>query len=480
MLVIAMASCVSTPDIQAPQMPAADAAKEAWTKAIDRDPALDTSFATSQWWSLFNDPLLTALEDQAAVASLDVREATARIEEGRALLGSVRAAQLPHLGISGSARQQGLSENGPLARLGAPTEATDFYEAGLQASWELDLWGHLRHQRQAASERLEAASLRRDAVQVSIAAEVARTYLLLRGIQAQLAIVEETEEIAEHLVQVAESRHRNGVASRLDTSSANAELAALQARIVQLQQQRDAVASALGRLLAQPPRELDARLASAPLPAMPARLPVGVPSELAQRRPDIQEAEALLRASVADIGAARADFYPRLQLSGRLGLEAFDAGDLGDWGSRTFAVGPVLHLPVFQGGRLKSNLALTQARHQVAAIRYQRTVLAAWHEVDAALRSYETERLRQESLELAQQQASVALVVARRAYGQGSVDITSVLSAQRTQLGAQAALADCATASALSVVSLYRALGGGWSPEVSTEAANDQRRGKAH
>ena len=449
-------------------------------RAIERDAALDSAQAPELWWALFNDPLLIALEDQASTANLDVRDAAGRIEESRALLGIARSSRLPQISASGSARQQGLSENGPLARLGAPTESTDFYEAALQSSWELDLWGHLRYQREAAADRLMAAGLRRDAVQVSVSAEVARTYLLLRGIQAQLAILEDNIDIAKQLVQVAESRHRNGVASRLDTASANAELDALQARGFQLQQQRDAISSALSLLMAQPPRELDARLVAAPLPVMPARLPIGLPSELAQRRPDIQEAEALLRASVAEIGAARADFYPRLQLSGRLGVEGFEASDLGDWGSRTFAVGPVLHLPIFQGGRLKSSLALTEARQQLAAIRYQRTVLSAWHEVDAAFRAYQTERMRQDALASAEQQATIALAVARRAYDQGSVDITGVLAAQRTQFGAQAALADCATASALSVVSLYRALGGGWSPALAKAATNDSRHARTH
>ncbi|SEL11840.1 efflux transporter, outer membrane factor (OMF) lipoprotein, NodT family [Pseudoxanthomonas sp. GM95] len=479
MLAVVLTGCVSTRDIQTPAMPDAAAATTAWAQELERETALETSSAPTQWWALFNDPLLISLEDQAS-DNFDVREATARIDEAHALLGITRSAQSLQLGASGSARQQGLSENGPLARLGAPTEATDFYEAGFQASWELDLWGHLRYQRQAASARLIATGFRHEAMQVSVSAEVARTYLLLRGIQAQLAIVQGNRDIATHLVQVAESRHRNGVASRLDTASANAELASLQARTLQLQQQRDGVTNALALLLAQPPRVLDTRLASAPLPTMPARLPVGLPSELAQRRPDIQEAAATLRASVADIGAARADFYPRIQLSGRLGVEAFDADNLGDWGSRTFAVGPVMHLPIFQGGRLKSNLALTQARHQLAAIRYQRTVLAAWHEVDAALRAYQTERMRQEALQDALQQSTIALSVARRAYGQGSVDITGVLVAQRALLGTQAALADCATASALSVVSLYRALGGGWSPALAAPAADGQAPAGAH
>jgi NodT family efflux transporter outer membrane factor (OMF) lipoprotein len=204
---------------------------------------------------------------------------------------------------------------------------------------------------------------------------------------------------------------------------------------------------------------------------MPHRLPIGIPSGLARQRPDILQAEARLRAAVADIGAAQADFYPRISLTGSIGLQAFDFSDLGSWDSRHFSIGPTLHLPIYQGGRLKSNLALTEARHRLAGIAYQQTVLRAWHEVDDALNAYATELKRHDQLQLAFTQNQTALNVAQRAYQQGTANFTSVLVARRSLLSSQAELADSATASALSVVSLYRSLGGGWSPELRPEAA---------
>lgn len=228
--------------------------------------------------------------------------------------------------------------------------------------------------------------------------------------------------------------------------------------------------NALALLLGKPPRELDARLAMAGLPPMPRRLPISISSELARQRPDILQAEARLRAAVADIGAAKADFYPRIRLTGAIGLLASGFSDMGSWDSRRYSIGPVLYLPIFQGGRLESNLALSESRHRLAGLAYQQTVLRAWHEVDDALDAYATETKRHEQLQLALEQSRTALFVAQRGYQEGSADFTSVLVARRSLLSSQSELADCATASALSVVSLYRALGGAWSPELRTAA----------
>ncbi|MDR0673661.1 MAG: TolC family protein [Zoogloeaceae bacterium] len=305
--------------------------------------------------------------------------------------------------------------------------------------------------------------------------DVARTYLLLRGVEARQALFEENRRIAEDLARLTESRQQNGVATRHDAAAARADLAGIEARLTQLQQQRDALLNALALLLGAPPRALEARIEHARLPPMPERLPVGVPSELARQRPDILQAEARLRAAVADIGAAKADFYPRVSLTGSIGVQAFDFSDLGSWDSRRFSLGPTLYLPIFQGGRLERNLALSEARHRLAGIAYQQTVLRAWHEVDDALNAYAAELRRHAQLREALTQNQIALEVARRAYQEGAADFTAVLIARRSLLASQAELTDCATASALSVVALYRALGGGWSPElrVNTTLAGD-------
>jgi outer membrane protein TolC len=221
-----------------------------------------------------------------------------------------------------------------------------------------------------------------------------------------------------------------------------------------LEQRRAALMNALAMLLAQPPHALDERLSGADdIPRLPAQVPVGLPSQLAHRRPDILRSEAQLHAATAAIGVAKADFYPSISLTGSFGFQALKFSEVGNWSSRQFAVGPVLHLPIFEGGRLTGNLALTEARQQEAAIMYQGTVLSAWHEVDNAMTAYRTVQQRAELLDVAVSENRQALKNAE----QRLLDSENAASRSRTDM-------------ALAMVSLYKALGGGWQP-VSTAQA---------
>ncbi|MEC5342927.1 efflux transporter outer membrane subunit [Brenneria populi] len=470
LLALSIGGCVTSPDRKNPRLPSLEAATRARAYAVKTQPGLTDRAFPSEWWTLFGDSTLTELERAASSANLDLLAAVARIDESRAQLGLADAARRPRLSADIGYARSAISEHSPNALLGAPTEPSSTWTLGLQAGWELDLWGHLRHQSEAASARLWATAYGMEGVRVSVAGDVARTYLLLRGTQAQIRIVDDNRQIALNLARLTESRRRNGVATRYDAAAARADVAGIEARLAQLGQQRDALMNALALLLGKPPRELNTTLGNAAMPPMPARLPVGVPSELARHRPDILQADARLRAAVADIGAAEADFYPRISLTGNIGVQAFEFSDLGSWRSRDFSVGPTLYLPIFQGGRLRSNLELSEARHRLAGIAYQQTVLRAWHEVDDALNAYAAELKRRQQLQLAVDQNRTALEVANRGYQQGTADFTSVLVARRTLLASQSELTDCITAAALSVVSLYRALGGGWSPALRAAA----------
>ena len=463
-----LAGCLAPPRQDRPALPSFDAALQSRADAVSAEPALAADTVPEAWWQLLGDPTLSALQDEAAGTSLELHAAAARVEESRAQLAAVDSARWPQVAGEAAVARSALSEQSPLVRLGAPTFPTNTWLVGVQASWELDFWGRIRQLGESADARLQASIFGEGMAKVSVAGDVARTYLLLRGVQAQMAILDENRQIAQNLVDMAHSRQRHGVATRFDAAAASADVASIDARQWQLRQQRDALMNALALLLGKAPRELDQRLGRADLPAMPARLPIGVPSELAQGRPDILQADARLRAALADIGAAKADFYPRISLNGGLGLQAFEWSDLGSWSSRRFSVGPTLYLPIFQGGRLQANLALSEARHRLAGIAYQQTVLRAWHEVDDALRAYGTERQRHALLEVALAQNQVALDVAQRAYSQGTADFTAVLVARRSYLLSQAELTHSSTASALSVVALYRALGGGWSPALQS------------
>lgn len=331
-------------------------------------------------------------------------------------------------------------------------------------SWELDLWGRARRAREGAAADLEATAYDREAAQVALAAEVARNYLQLRGTQAQLDIANQNKAIAERALTPAESRERNGVATQFETSSARAQLATINAMTPELIQQRNALMNALALLLGEQPRTLDAQLREAmPLPSVPAEVPVGVPSEVARRRPDILCAEAQLHAATAGIGVATADFYPRIGLKGRLGSEAFKIADVSSWDSRFFAVGPTVYLPIFQGGQLKQRLAVNEARQKTAALVYRQTLLRAWREVDDALDASAAQRSRHGELLISYEENKKALTVAERGYQEGSADYLSVLTAQRNLLSSQTSLNTSATNATLTLVNLHKAVGGGWS-----------------
>ncbi|MFY0477208.1 efflux transporter outer membrane subunit [Achromobacter marplatensis] len=427
------------------------------------------------WWEMLEDPILADLQRRASQTNLDLHAAAARLAQSRALLGVSTAGLMPRLGAGASYAQERDSANGKMVALGAPTDAYEYWQAGFDASWEIDVWGHARKQQEQAKAETAAAWYDLEGVRVAMAAEIARHYVLLRGTQARIDIAAQNEKIAAHALRLAESRARNGVATHFDTAAASAQVATVRALTPELIRERDAHMNALALLLGQVPRDLDAELGPVrTLPQPPRTVPVGLPAELARRRPDIQRAQARLQAATAAVGVATADFYPRLTLGGRLGVEAFHGGDLGNWASRQFSVGPTLYLPIFEGGRLRSTLALTEARQQEAAIAFQQTVLRAWHEVDDALNAWATEQRRHVELQRAFDHNRLALQASERAYQQGAADYLPVLIAQRNLLDSQLALTHSSTQSTLTVVTLYKALGGGWDPATVSGPSPDE------
>ena len=458
-----LAGCAVGPDFVSPEnkwrvaelTPRADYAGSRMTSNAD---------VPSQWWNLFKDKLLTELESRALLGNLDLQTAATRIEQSRAQLGITAGQLMPSVSAGASYTRKALSAHGELAALGAPTSPQNLWLMGLDASWELDLWGRARRAREGAAADLEATVYDREAVQVALAAEVARNYLQLRGTQAQLEIANQNKAIAERTLTLAESRVRHGVATQYETSSARAQLAAINAMTPELIQHRNVLMNALALLLGEQPRTLDAQLREAmPLPSVPSEVPVGLPSEVARRRPDILRAEAKLHAATASVGVAKADFYPRIGLKGRLGKEAFEIGDISSWDSRFFAVGPTVYLPIFQGGQLIQRLVLNEARQKTAALNYRQTVLNAWHEVDDALDALVAQRNQHAELLVAYEQNKKALKVAERGYQEGSADYLSVLTAQRNLLSSETSLNTSATNATLALVNLYKAVGGGWS-----------------
>jgi NodT family efflux transporter outer membrane factor (OMF) lipoprotein len=431
-----------------------------------------------------------------ASENLDVKTAAIRLTESRAQLGVARAALFPTANGHASYVRQQASNNGFFAVIpsaagasaanGAPGNSAggvqssglkpfDIFQGGFDASWEIDLWGGVARSVESATATTEAATEAARSALLSSMAEVARDYIQLRGVQAQLVIARDNVRTARQSLDLTRQRAAGGVTTDLDVANASAQLRTTLAQIPALEQQEAQTINALSLLLGQPPNALRAELQAAkPVPPVPPRVPVGLPSELARRRPDIRQAEAQLHAATADIGVAKANFYPSVNLTGSFGLQSLQFGKLFNLNSKQYSVGPGLTIPIFQGGQLRSTLQLREAQQQEAAVNFQKTVLGAWHDVDNALTAYQAEQTRRDELIQAVAENRRAFVLAQSRYQQGVADFLTVLDAQRSLLAAQLQLADSTTTVSSNLVALYKALGGGWEtdmPEQRTAAA---------
>lgn len=437
------------------------------------------------WWRIFGDPTLTALAKRVAAENLDVKVASVRMEESRAQLGAAQASLLPRLNANTSYTRQKASNTGQFATvpsaLGASgasgstagglqpvrLKAFDVFQFGFDASWELDLWGGIRRSVESATASAVASEEARRSVLLSSLAEVARDYIALRGTQAQLRIARDNVRTARQSLNLTQQRAAGGVTTDLDVANASAQLRNTTAQIPRLEALEAEEMNALSLLLGQPPNALrDELAATKPVPPVPPIVPVGLPSELARRRPDIRQAEAQLHAATADIGVAIADFYPKITLAGSAGLQSVYFGHVFDLNSKMFSLGPGLSVPLFDGGRLKSALHFRQAAQQEAALNYQKTVLVAWHEVDNALTAYAAEQARRDELLLAEADNRHALSLAQSRYQQGVADFLAVLDSERSLLATQLQLADSTATISANLVGLYKALGGGWQPDL--------------
>lgn len=479
-----LAGCAVGPDFAPPDpgLPQTSFLATATREPTDRAAATSAALAAPNpdWWAIFHDRELTALEDQVAAANLDVQTATLRLAQSRFQRDVAAAAQFPTLDGNASYEREKPSDNGLLGLFsngsagggfgggtgGIPGNLTgpfSLWQYGFDASWELDIWGKVRRQVESADAQAEAAEEQRRSVLVSSLAEVARDYMQLRGIQMQIRIARENVATSEDIQKVTRERQERGLVTGLDVETAAAQVESVRAQLPDLQRQQSEAINALSLLLGQPPGELATALISpGALPPTPPRLPVGIPSDLARRRPDIRQAEAQLHAATADMGVAIGEFYPSVSLNGSVGFQALDLTNLWKGTSLQYAMGPNVTLPIFEGGRLKAQLAMRTAQQREAAIAYHEAVLKAWHDVVNALVAYRTERERRARLVAQVQHARSALNLARDRYNQGVAQFITVLDAERTLLQAEQEAATSETTVAIDLVALYKALGGGW------------------
>lgn len=479
---------------------------DAWWKPaswLATTPATPASARTSvpvaepfdaQWWTVLGDPLLNEMQQHLATANLDLRTADFRLAQARAQLGITEAAMTPGMNANASyTRQQqsrfgtsatassattspGTLANGLGGRTAAPNTRLrnpyDLFQFGFDLSWEIDLWGRVARLVEASGAQVAASEEARRDLMVSSSAELARSYLTLRGVQRKIAIFRQNLGIARQSQALTRDRAAGGLTTDLDVANASVLVATVEAQLPALEEQQSRLVNAISLLLGeQPGARLAALAAPRALPPVPPRVPVGVPGDLTRRRPDIRMAEANLHVATAVIGVARADFFPRVVISGSGALQALQVANLREWASHTYGIGPSVTLPIFEGGRLRRTLELREAQQQEAALVYQRTVLNALHEVDNALTAYGTEQRRRDRVEQAVAEARRALGLARLRYEQGVADFLQVLTAQRALLSAESDLADSTTAVSLDLVQLYKALGGGWDPATASAPA---------
>ena len=490
-----MTGCMVGPNFKPPQSATPDVFNRTQTAQATSKP-VEADFGP-QWWTLFNDPTLDSLEQQLADANLDVAAASARLRQSRAEQRIAGAEEYPTLDGAASYNRERASPNGILGLLGvSPTgtplesasgsaplgaaalppppsgsPAYNLYQFGFDASWEVDIWGRARRGVEAATALSDASYEDRNAVLLSARAELARDYIQLRDTQILLQIARQNLQIARDATTLTENRVHEGVTTNLDVDNASALAESIEALIPTLESRCDTTINAIGLLLAKEPGELQPLLAEPrDVPALPEQVPIGVPSELVQRRPDIRKAEAQLHAATATIGMAKADFYPRISLNGSAGFQSLQLSNLANWESGQYVVGPSITLPIFEGGRLKGTLHLREAQQQEAAILYQRTVLDAWREVDDALVVYDAEQRRRDRLKKVVSLNQNALSIARQRYKEGAVDFLNVLNVQKQLLDSQSDLEQSQANAAANLITLCKVLGGGWE---STYARQD-------
>ncbi len=471
--------CAVGPDFHRPlpEVPAAWSAS-ATPRAGDQASQVTSSPAEDavDWWVAFNDPQLTSLIERARAANLDARLAVLRIAEARAQRDVAAAAQWPNLSSNASAQVNRLSESTPtgalFGKIGQVAGASgvsfpnpyDQYQLGFGASWEVDLFGRVRRSVEAANADGAATLEDSRAVLVSLLGDVGRAYIDLRGAQAKRKILEDSIATRRELLELASQRRRAGLSGDIDVVRAAAEASSAEAQLPTLDRQIARDINQLSQLIGRQPGALRAELErSETIPPVPPRVPVGLPADLARRRPDIREAEARLHAATARVGVAVADLYPRLTLNAQGGVQGQSLASLTDWGSRFLTSGPTIELPIFDAGRRRATVRLQDLRAQEAALNYRRTVLAALHEVDDALAAYGADQARTAALTETVARNRDAMALARQRYASGVGSYIEVLDAERTLQQNELALAESAAAVSSDLVGIYRALGGGWS-----------------
>jgi NodT family efflux transporter outer membrane factor (OMF) lipoprotein len=466
-MVLVLSGCAVGPDYSKPETKV----NENWSEKSDQRVATQSA-VNSEWWKTFNDPVLDQLVQMAYQQNLSLQIAGLRILEARARLGIAVGGQYPQQQQAfGNMSNSGLSKNASNS-FGVDRNHWD-YQTGFDASWELDFWGKFRRDVEAAQASLTASVADYDDALISLTAEVARTYAVIRTQEELISLARENVKLQEEGLRIADARYRNGATSELDVTQATTLLESTRASIPQLQAGLQQAQNAMSTLLGQPTGVVQALLnGQKGIPAAPAEVAVSVPAELLRRRPDIRSAELNAAAQCARIGIAKAELYPSFSLFGNIGFQTSSEGglqsgnahshNLMDNDSMFYSFGPAINWPIFNYGRIENFVRIQDARYQQLLVNYQNTVLKAAQEVEDSmtgfLRAQETAVFDQNAVKAARRSTEIAM----SQYREGAVDYERVLDAQRSQLLQENNLAQTKSSIATNLIAMYKALGGGW------------------
>jgi NodT family efflux transporter outer membrane factor (OMF) lipoprotein len=460
----AVAGCAVGPNYQAPKV----STPARWDSSLEGGET-NSPVALARWWKNFGDTNLDSYIVTAIQSNLTLRVAEAHVREARAQKGIVSANLWPSLNGNGSYSRNHYSANTfpPLSRFGVPLNY-NLYDANFDAAWELDIFGGTRRAVQAATAQIGAAEYNQRDVLVSVLAEVARNYISARAYQERLAIARSNIKVEQDVLDLTSDLFEKGLGSDLDVEQSKALLNTTESQVPSLEISFDESVRSLAVLLGQPPDALmNEMLAGKDIPITPPVVPVGLPSDLLLRRPDVQKAERDLAAATAQIGVAKADLFPKFSLTGIAGFQSTSAGNWFDYASRYWSAGPTVQWELFEAGSIMANIHVQNARQEEAFSTYQQTVLVALEDVENALTAYAKEQVRRESLRRSVAANQEALELSTQLYKNGLADFIRVLNSETSLYATQDALVESDQNVSQDLVQLYKALGGGWQDQTN-------------
>lgn len=459
-LLLTGTACVVGPDYRQPEIET-----EASYSSDDKE-NFSAAEPEVEWWRILRDEQLNRLIQQAVEENHDLRIARTNVNAARAFLRETEYDRYPTVTAAGGITREESSE-ATTGSFGGIDRNRTFYDAALDATWELDFFGRVQRSIEALTADYEASIAEENNIYITVAAEVARTYIELRGAQYRLQVAQDNAENQRETYDLTLSLMEGGLGTELDIVRSQAQLESTLALIPLVETEISRAIHRLSVLTGQQPQSLLQALSDpGELPAIPETIAIGNPSELLRQRPDIARAERQLAGATARIGVATADLFPRVSLTGSVGYLADKFSGLGDSDFRTTSFGPFLTWPAFDLGRVRARIRATDAAAEGALATYEQTVLTALEETENALARFANARRRQAHLQVAAEASAKAVELARTRYSNGVDSFINVLDAERQLLGLEEQLALSETESGLALVALYKALGGGWENAV--------------